>query len=227
MRIRRFGLVLLLAVVMLSAGCESPTTDTETTSTTTTSISTETTTTIAPTPTISSFTVAPANISQGQTAVLAWSVSDADQVQIDQGIGAVEASGSLTVAPDRSAKYTLTATSSGGTSQAFAWLGVYWNLTGAWKGTATSSSNEASQFSMTLIQAYGNATVTGTWLLSRGNVSGGGHFSGTFFNGALLGNLTGDKNGEINGVVTDYAKTITGSGWDQSSGDWTFRLTKQ
>jgi hypothetical protein len=171
--------------------------------------------------------VAPINISQGQTAELAWSVSDADQVQIDQGIGAVEASGSLTVAPDRSTKYTLTATSSGGTSQAFAWLGVYWNLTGTWKGTATSSSNETSQFSMTLLQAYGNAEVTGTWLISRGNVSGGGNFSGTFFNGALWGNLSGDKTGEVKAVVTDYAKSITGSGWDQSSGDWTFRLSKQ
>lgn len=229
MKIRRLGFIVLLMGAALSAGCKSPTTDTDTatTSTTTTSISTETTTTISPTPTISSFTVAPVNISQGQNAVLTWSVSDADQVQIDPGLGAVEASGSLTVAPDRSTKYTLTATSSGGTSQAFAWLGVYWNLTGTWKGTATSSSQEASPFSMTLVQAYGNAGVTGTWLLSRGNTSASGNFAGTFFNGALWGSLTGDKNGEVKAVVTDYAKSMTGSVGDQNSGDWTFRLTRQ
>ncbi len=178
-------------------------------------------------PTISSFTVAPINISQGQTAVLAWSVSDAEQIQIDQGIGPVEASGSMTVGPDKSTKYTLTATNSGGSTQAFAWLGIYWNLTGTWKGTATSSSKEASQFSMTLAQGFGTSGVTGTWVLSQGNVSGAGSFSGTFFNDALWGTLSGDKIGDFKAAVTNDAKTIAGSASDQKSGDWTFRLTRQ
>ncbi len=62
------------------------------------------------TPNISSFSAAPSTIVQGQSATLSWgSVSNADAVSIDQGVGGVGTPGSTTVSPARTTTYTLTA----------------------------------------------------------------------------------------------------------------------
>ena len=67
-----------------------------------------------PAPVVDSFTVSPSLIDPGQTAELSWSVSNAATVSIDQGIGAVDATGSLTVMPNVSTAYTLTADNGSG-----------------------------------------------------------------------------------------------------------------
>jgi uncharacterized protein (TIGR03437 family) len=55
----------------------------------------------------------PTSIVQGQSATLTWTVTGADAVSIDQGIGTVAASGNRAVTPAATVTYTLTATKAG------------------------------------------------------------------------------------------------------------------
>ncbi|HJU83754.1 MAG TPA: hypothetical protein VJ600_06065 [Holophagaceae bacterium] len=61
-------------------------------------------------PTITSFTATPATVTQGSGSTLAWSVSNATGVTIDNGVGAVASTGSQPVSPSTTTTYTLTAT---------------------------------------------------------------------------------------------------------------------
>lgn len=63
---------------------------------------------------INSFTVEPQSIDRGQPATLSWSVANATDISIDQGLGAVAANGTRQVFPSNSTTYTLTARSSAG-----------------------------------------------------------------------------------------------------------------
>jgi peptidoglycan-associated lipoprotein len=65
-------------------------------------------------PTIAAFTVEPRNIQRGQSATLSWSVSNATDMTIDQGIGAIPANGNRSVSPSTTTNYTLTARGPGG-----------------------------------------------------------------------------------------------------------------
>jgi len=71
--------------------------------------------TTPPAPTIQSFTANPATITVGGSSTLQWAVTGADSVQIDQGVGAVAASGSKQVSPAATTTYQLTAQGAGGT----------------------------------------------------------------------------------------------------------------
>src|SRR5687767_9156163 len=74
----------------------------------------------APLPTISSFTATPARITSDQGTTLAWTVTGAQTISIDQGVGVVTGS-SRSVNPGSTKTYTLTATNSaGGTATATA-----------------------------------------------------------------------------------------------------------
>lgn len=61
-------------------------------------------------PVIVSFSVDKTSIAAGSTATLNWSVTDADSVVIEKGIGQVVPSGSMRVTPNATTTYTLTAT---------------------------------------------------------------------------------------------------------------------
>ncbi len=69
-----------------------------------------------PAPTINGFSVSPTKITQGGSATLAWDVSNASSVSINQGIGNVAAKSSGVVKPSVTTTYTLSAANSGGTS---------------------------------------------------------------------------------------------------------------
>lgn len=71
----------------------------------------------AQTPVIDSFTADPTRMERGQSATLRWAVSNATEITIDQGLGAVQASGSRQVFPGTSMTYTLTARSAAGAVQ--------------------------------------------------------------------------------------------------------------
>lgn len=60
----------------------------------------------------------PLTIYAGQAATLFWTSTGADQVTLDNGIGALASSGSLPVSPNRTTTYTVTATGPGGTAAA-------------------------------------------------------------------------------------------------------------
>ncbi len=63
---------------------------------------------------INSFTVEPQTIQRGQPATLSWSVANATDISIDQGLGAVAANGTRQVFPAATTTYALSARSAGG-----------------------------------------------------------------------------------------------------------------
>jgi peptidoglycan-associated lipoprotein len=65
-------------------------------------------------PVINSFTIEPRSIERGQSATLRWSVSNATDMTIDQGVGPVQSTGSRSVYPSSSTTYTLIANGPGG-----------------------------------------------------------------------------------------------------------------
>lgn len=75
-------------------------------------------------PVISSFTASSTAIYLGESSILSWSVSNATQITIDNGIGAVSASGSITVSPVETTTYTLTASNSAGQASRSVTVGV-------------------------------------------------------------------------------------------------------
>jgi OmpA family/PEGA domain len=64
------------------------------------------------------------NINCGQSANLSWDTSDAADASIDNGVGAVSASGSQSVSPHATTTYNLTATGPGGKSTSAATVNV-------------------------------------------------------------------------------------------------------
>lgn len=65
-------------------------------------------------PVINSFTAEPTTIQRGQGATLRWSISNATDMNIDQGIGPVQSQGSRQVFPSNTTTYTLVANGPGG-----------------------------------------------------------------------------------------------------------------
>ncbi len=63
----------------------------------------------ATTPTIDSFSASPLTIKRGENTTLSWSVSNCTRVEINQGIGDVGFSGSMTVEPRDTTTFRLTA----------------------------------------------------------------------------------------------------------------------
>src|SRR5882724_4741845 len=64
---------------------------------------------------INSFTAEPRSIERGQSATLRWSIANATDMSLDQGLGAVAANATRQVFPSNTTTYTLTARSAGGT----------------------------------------------------------------------------------------------------------------
>jgi len=62
--------------------------------------------------------VSPETITKGETATLSWTSTNAEQATIDQGIGTVPVSGSLTITPSQTTTYTINVQGPGGHAQA-------------------------------------------------------------------------------------------------------------
>jgi peptidoglycan-associated lipoprotein len=76
-------------------------------------------------PRVAQFSAEPGSIQRGQSATLRWEVSgESSSISIDQGIGAVQATGNRRVTPNDSTTYTLTAMGPGGTTTARATVNV-------------------------------------------------------------------------------------------------------
>lgn len=75
-------------------------------------------------PVINTFTAIPDSIVRGGSSQLSWSVSGANTVSIDNGIGQVDAVGSKTLYPSVNTAYTLTALNEGGSVTATASVAV-------------------------------------------------------------------------------------------------------
>jgi len=90
----RSTIVLLLALLLLVSGC---------------TFTPATTPQSAFLPKILQFDAAPSVINQGESTYLRWSVSEANSVSIDNGIGNVALAGEIPVSPNSTTFYTLTA----------------------------------------------------------------------------------------------------------------------
>lgn len=78
-----------------------------------------------PLPVVSQFTASPSLIASGESTTLDWQITDADSAEIDNGIGAVDAtSGNFVVSPSTTTTYTLTATNGGGSITSEVTVGV-------------------------------------------------------------------------------------------------------
>jgi peptidoglycan-associated lipoprotein len=66
----------------------------------------------------------PTTVNKGESSTLSWNSTDATQLSIDPGIGAVNAQGSTKVSPTDSTTYTITATGPGGSASATAAVSV-------------------------------------------------------------------------------------------------------
>jgi len=64
------------------------------------------------------FSVTPETIAQGESTTLSWNSTSADSAHIDNGIGIVNPSDSLSVSPDHTTIFTLTVSGSGGSASA-------------------------------------------------------------------------------------------------------------
>src|SRR5262245_18679827 len=69
-------------------------------------------------PVILAFSAAPASVALGGEAVLSWTVAHASRVTLSPGIGNVATTGSVSVSPSTSTRYTLTAWSAAGSASA-------------------------------------------------------------------------------------------------------------
>jgi hypothetical protein len=90
----RSTIVLLLALLLLVSGC---------------TFTPATTPQSAFLPKILQFDAAPSVVNQGESTYLRWSVSEANSVSIDNGIGSVALAGEIPVSPNSTTFYTLTA----------------------------------------------------------------------------------------------------------------------
>ncbi|MGC1650102.1 MAG: OmpA family protein [Candidatus Sulfotelmatobacter sp.] len=106
-RLKAFGVLVTLAVVLSLAGCNKKVA--------------KATPPAPPPPPAPTATLAanPSVIQQGQSTTLAWQTTNANDITIP-GLGTLAASGSRTVTPSESTTYTLLARGSGGTKDASA-----------------------------------------------------------------------------------------------------------
>ena len=75
-------------------------------------------------PMISSFTAEPSTIERGGSSMLRWSVTNANEISINQGIGRIDANGTRSVYPSNTTTYTLTARGPGGSTESSATVNV-------------------------------------------------------------------------------------------------------
>jgi peptidoglycan-associated lipoprotein len=76
-------------------------------------------------PAVAQFSAEPGTIQRGQSSTLRWEVGgQTTSISIDQGVGAVQATGNRRVTPSDSTTYTLTAMGPGGTTTARATVNV-------------------------------------------------------------------------------------------------------
>jgi RHS repeat-associated protein len=136
----------------------------------TTSTATVTITVMAK-PSITSLTASPGSITSGQSSTLAWSVTGATSLSLDNGIGTVTGTTSRSVSPSVSTTYTLTATNAAGSVTATVTVAV----------SASAPPTIPSFTATPAILASGQSTTL-AWTVTGGasvSISGVGAQSGT------------------------------------------------
>jgi len=130
-------------------------------------------------PVINYFTASPTTIYAGNLVTLGWNVSNATSISIDNGVGTVPSSGSISVHPVTSTNYTITAYNSAGASSKSAYVFVNAGQSSFAVISVTASANPPSFtgacptmfYSEAVITANGAGTVTYNWERSDGAFS--------------------------------------------------------
>jgi len=169
-----------------------------------------------PAPAIGSFAASPAAIAQGQSSTLSWSVSNAASVTIDQGIGAVSASGTRVVSPAATTTYTLSAANASGTTTAAATVTVN-AATDTTPPTVVSTTPTAgasavattTSVTATFSEAMNAATITTTTFTLRS--SGGAVVAAVVSYGAAARTATLKPSQPLSASTT-YTATVAGGG---------------
>jgi len=135
----------LVALIGAAAGCAAPSPVTP-----------------AAPPAISSFTASPTSITQGQQTTLSWSVTGATTVNIQPDIGNQGLTGSLTLTPNATVTYTLTATNDAGSTTGSTTINVTPVVAGKPDLVITDIFLQANQIYYT-IKNQGNAVAPPSW----------------------------------------------------------------
>lgn len=155
-------------------------------------------------PVIASFSASPNPITAGQSTTLNWgAVTNADSVEINQGIGGVGAPGSTTVAPGSTTTYTMTAHCGGNVATSSVTITISGAAPGNFAGHWVHNFG-----TMDLTQS--GATVTGTY---HNSFDGG--------NGTVAGIVTGNTlNGTYQKVQSHPIVFTLGAGGNTFDGNW-------
>jgi hypothetical protein len=104
-------------------------------------------------PVIKAFSANPSVISQGDASTLSWTVTGANNVSIDQGVGSVALNGSTTISPQATTTYIVTANNAAGNSTARCQVTV--------RGTQPAASQPASKPVINSFKADPSSLVAG------------------------------------------------------------------
>jgi hypothetical protein len=134
--------------------------------------------TAAAVPVIASFTATPSTVKAGTAATLAWSVTGATSLSIDNGVGTITGATSKSVTPTVATTYTLTATNSGG------------SMTAKVTVTVTPAADTQAPTAPKLLTPAAKSNEVGlTWTASIDNVGVTGYR--IFRNGAAIASVSG------------------------------------
>ena len=175
-------------------------------------------------PTIDSFTVADANPLFGAETALAWSVSNATTVSIDQGIGTVASSGTAPVLPVQTTIYTLSATNFYGTTTATATVNQPTPIGIASPGFICRRVSSSVAFPYAP-QGYLDSALT-----LIGETAGGAHFSNETSGTYTTVNFTDGNDGDFTtgntafpgGTGDNFAMRVTATLIVNTPGEYTF-----
>lgn len=121
-------------------------------------------------PTIESFSANPVTVEPGGSSTLSWSVTNATSVSINQGIGAVDATGSALVSPTVQTTYTLTASNDAGSVTATATVNVEAVVTGGKVGNVfLAESSSAGMNGFAFVNGVGSFIETNQSVPGDGN----------------------------------------------------------
>jgi len=107
-------------------------------------------------PVVTTFAVNPAIVDAGQTTVVGWVVTGAQTVSIDNGVGPVPFSGTISVVPSATTTYTLTAVNPAGSSSVTATVTVVGSLPVQQAGEKTAVLNIVPNESGSLVKSGAN-----------------------------------------------------------------------
>jgi len=158
-------------------------------------------------PAISSFDASPATILAGDPATLSWSVTGATSLSIDKGVGSVTGQTHISVKPETTTTYTLTATNSGGSITKSTTVTVSTSpLAPTLQAQPRDASVYTSQTATFTVEAYGSAPLAYQWRKNDIEITGATSASYT-----TPATVDADSGATFSVVVSNSVDSVTSS----------------